>query len=172
MKTSTFALLVGLVYLVAGLLGLVPAMLTSPPADAPPTTFTMLYGYLLGLFPANIMLSAIHLAVGIWGIGAARKNAALFARGIALLFGALAVMGMIPILNTLFGWIPIHGHDVWLHGITAALAAYFGWRNEVVAAERRTGRLDRRHRMQPVVQERRHGTVDRRFAHARMMAGV
>jgi len=172
MKISTFALLVGLVYLVAGLLGMVPAMLTSPPADVPPATFTILYGYLLGLFPANIMLSGMHLLVGIWGIIAARGHAALYARAVALLFGTLAVMGMIPILNTFFGWIPIHGHDVWLHGITAALAAYFGWRNEVVAAERRTGRLDRRHRMQPVMQERRHGTVDRRFAHARMMAGV
>src|SRR4051812_22689826 len=54
MKTSTFAFLVGVVFLGAGLLGLVPAMLAPPPPDAPPTTFTMLYGYLLGFFPVNI----------------------------------------------------------------------------------------------------------------------
>src|ERR1044071_9098025 len=57
MKTSTFALLVAIVLLAAGLLGLVPGMLSSPPPDAPPTTFTLFYGYLLRLFPANLTLS-------------------------------------------------------------------------------------------------------------------
>ena len=64
MKTSTFALIFGLAYLAAGLLGLIPAMLTPPPADAPPTTFTMLYGYLLGLFPVNLIHTLIHLVIG------------------------------------------------------------------------------------------------------------
>jgi hypothetical protein len=174
MKTSTFALLVGIVFLVGGLLGLVPAMLTPPPAETPPTTFTLLYGYLLGLFPMNIAHTALNLLIGAWGIAAWRGvgNPALFARALALLFGTLAVLGMMPPFNTLLGWVPIHGNDVWLHGITAALAAYFGWRGEVPRAERRGGRLDRRHQLQPVMQERRHGDVDRRFAHARMMAGV
>lgn len=174
MKTSSFALLVGLAYIAAGLLGLVPAMLAPPPADAPPTSFTFLYGYLLGLFPMNIVHTALNLAIGAWGIAAWREiaNPALFCRSIALLFGTLALLGMLPLFNTMLGWMPIHGHDVWLNGITATLAAYFGWRSEVAHAERRSGRLDRRHRMQPVVQERRLGTVDRRFVHARMMAGV
>src|SRR5262249_11993735 len=135
-------------FLVAGLLGLVPALLTPPPADAPPTTFTLLYGYLVGLFPVNVAHSIVHLAVGVWGIAAWRgANPALFARGLALLYGALTVMGTIPQLNTLFGWIPIYGNDVWLHGMTAAIAAWFGWRGEVTRAEQRSGRLDRRHRI-------------------------
>jgi len=167
MKTSTFALLAGLAYLAAGLLGLVPALLTPPPPDAPPTTFTLLYGYLLGLFPVNVVHTALHLAIGVWGIAAWRSsNPAMFARAIALLYGTLAVLGMIPLFNTLLGWIPIHGNDVWLHGMTAAVAAYFGWRGEVTHAERRGVRMDRRHRVEPVMQERRHGTADRRFAHA------
>jgi len=174
MKTSSFALLVGIAYLGAGLLGLVPAMLVPPPPDAPPTSFTLLYGYLLGVFPVNVLHSALHLAIGAWGIAAWRgvANPPIYARMLALLFGALAVLGMIPLLNTLLGWMPIHGNDVWLHGVTAAIAAYFGWRDEVQHAERRSGRLDRRHRIQPVMQERRHGTAERRFAHARMMAGA
>ena len=36
-------------------------------------------------------------------------------------------MGLIPGLNTVFGLIPLHGHDVWLHLILAAAAGYFGW---------------------------------------------
>jgi hypothetical protein len=174
MRTSTFALLAGIAYLGAGVLGLVPALLAPPPPDAPPTSFTLLYGYLLGLFPVNVLHTALHLAIGAWGLVAWRgvSNPAIFARALALLYGVLAVLGMMPMFNTLLGWIPIHGHDVWLHGVTAATAAYFGWRSEVPQAERRGGRMDRRHRIQPVSLERRHGIADRRFAHARMMAGV
>jgi hypothetical protein len=168
MKTSTFALLAGIAYLGAGLLGLVPAMLMPPPPEAPPASFGLLYGYLLGLFPMNIVLTALHLGIGVWGIAAWRgaANATSFARALAMLYGALAVMGMIPLLNTVFGWIPIHGNNVWLHAATAALAAYFGWRNEVVHAERRGLRKDRRHAMAPVMRERRSGFPDRRLAHA------
>jgi hypothetical protein len=174
MKTSTFALLAGLVYLAAGLLGLVPALLAPPPSETPPTTFTLLYGYLLGLFPVNILHSALNIAVGAWGIAAwrATANPALFARSITLLFGALTLMGMLPAANTVFGWMPIFGHDVWFHALTTALAAYFGWRTEPALVERRSKRLDRRHRMQAVSAERRHGVADRRFVHARMMAGI
>ena len=174
MKTSSFALVLGLLFLALGVLGLAPAMLTPPPAEAPPTTFTFLYGYLLGLFPTNILLSVLRICTGIWALTAAGSaaNAAYFARGVALLYGVLAVMGMVPLSNTAFGWMPIHSHDVWLHAITAALATYFGWRTEPAAAERRSKRLDRRHRIQVVAQDRRHGLADRRFAHARMMAGI
>jgi len=165
MKTSTFALLAGIAYLGAGLLGFVPAMLIPPPPDAPPTSFGLHYGYLLGLFPMNIVLTALHLGMGVWGIAAWRgaANATTFARALTMLYGALAVMGMIPLLNTVFGWIPIHGNDVWLHAATSALAAYFGWRNELVHAERRSPRIDRRHDMEPVMRERRSGFPDRRL---------
>jgi len=164
MKTSTFALIFGLVYLVAGLLGLIPAMLVPPPADAPPTTFAFLYGYLLGLFPVNIALSFVHLAVGAWGLSARRDHAhsLLYARSLAVLFGVLAVLGLLPMTNTLFGMMPIHGGDVWLHGFTAVIAAYFGWREPVRAAERRRISTDRRQRMIPVSRERRFGLADRR----------
>jgi hypothetical protein len=54
----------------------------------------------------------------------------LFARSLAIFYSALAVMGLIRGINTLFGLLPLHGHDVWLHAGTAAIAAYFGWRAE------------------------------------------
>jgi hypothetical protein len=162
MKTRTFALAIGIAYLGAGLLGLVPALLMPPPPDAPPTTFTVLYGYLLGLFPVNVLHTAVHLAIGFWGISACRDttDAKVFGRSLAILYGALAVMGLIPGLNNLFGFIPLHGHDVWLHAGTAAIAAYFGWRKEVDVERRHMA--DRRQRMMPVARERRLGLADRR----------
>ena len=162
MKTTTFALIIGIAYLGAGLLGLIPAALTPPPPDAPPTTFTVLYGYLLGLFPVNVLHTAVHLAIGFWGLTAWKRlqDAKVFSRSLAILYGALAVMGLVPGLNNVFGFIPLHSHDVWLHAGTAALAAYFGWRSEV-HMERRQNR-DRRQRMLPVARERRLGLADRR----------
>jgi len=164
MNTATFALIFGIAYLGAGLLGLIPAALMPPPADAPPTHFTLLYGYLLGLFPVNILHSAVHIAIGAWGLMAWRgmASAKVFARSLTLFYGALAVMGLIPGMNTLFGMLPMYGHDVWLHAGTAVVAAYFGWRSEV-SAERREGVApDRRERMLPVGRERRFGLADRR----------
>jgi hypothetical protein len=87
-----------------------------------------------------------------------------YARALAILYGVLAVAGVIPGLNTLFGMLPIHGHDVWLHGGTAALAAYFGW-NPEVSVEHRHGpaTADRREQALAVEPDRRHGHPDRRL---------
>ena len=164
MKTSTFALIIGIAYLGAGLLGLIPAALVPPPIDAPPTNFTLLYGYLLGLFPVNLLHSLVHIVIGAWGISAwsGRSSSISFARGLAILYGALAVLGMFPMLNTTLGMVPIHGNDVWLHGITAVVAAYFGWRQPATMRERRHILGDRRQRMFPIARERRFGLADRR----------
>lgn len=162
MNTTTFALIIGIAYLGAGVLGLIPAALMPPPPDAPPTTFTVLYGYLLGIFPVNVLHTAVHLAIGLWGLMAWRRlqDAKVFLRTLAILYGALAVMGLVPGLNNVFGFIPLHSHDVWLHAGTAALAAYFGWRSEVQMERRQNA--DRRQRMLPVARERRLGLADRR----------
>lgn len=161
MKTTTFALIIGIVYLAVGVLGFIPAALQPPPPDAPPTTFTLLYGYLIGLFPVNVVHSIVHLAIGAWGVLAARGTTAaqMYSRSLAIIYGLLAVMGLIPGMNTLFGMLPMHGNDVWLHAGTAAVAAYFGWRE--VKKERRS-MADRRQRMMPVARERRLGLADRR----------
>lgn len=164
MKTSSFALIFGLAYLVVGLLGLIPAMLMPPPIDAPPTTFAVLYGYLLGLFPVNIVHTLMNLAIGVWGLMAwsGRASSVGYARALAVLYGVLAVMGLLPMTNTVFGLVPINGNDVWLHGVTAVIAGYFGWREPVHAAERRRVAHERRKQMLPVARERRFGLADRR----------
>jgi hypothetical protein len=164
MKTSTFALAAGIVYLVLGILGLIPAALMPPPIDAPPTRFALLYGYLLGLFPVNILHTAMNIAIGALGLAAwaGHTSAMMYARVLAWLFGVTAVMGMLPMLNTIFGIMPLHAHDIWLHAVTALAAAYVGWREPTVMRERRRTVGDRRQRMMPVAQERRFGLADRR----------
>ncbi len=169
MRTATFALFAGFAYISAGILGLVPAALQSPPGDVPAIKLPVLYGDLLGVFPVNIIHSGVHLAIGAAGIYAWRSDHVwrrmatpkIYARALALVYAVLAVFGVTPGLKTLFGLAPLYGNDVWLHAATAAIAAYFGWRAEAFV-DRRNGALDRREAVNPVKVERRLGHADRR----------
>ena len=137
MTTRYFALVLGIVYVLIGILGFLPFALQTPPAGAPDLAVDSLYGYLIGLFPVNILHTIVHLAIGLWGILAYRgfDSSRTYARSIAVIFGLLTVMGLIPGLNTTFGLIPLFSHDVWLHALTAVAGAYFGF---VMPVESRT----------------------------------
>lgn len=127
MTARNFALIAGIVYALVGLVGLLGLLVA--PYQGPELAVTAQQGRLLGLFPVNVLHNIVHLAIGAWGIAAYRSagGARIFARGLAIFYGLLAVMGLLPVLNTTFGLIPIHGHDIWLHALTAAAAAYFGF---------------------------------------------
>jgi hypothetical protein len=124
-----FALILGIIYALVGLMGFVQGFLQPPTPGNPPVTLDLLHGDLLGIFPVNILHTLVHLLVGIWGILAYRSWEAsrTFARAVAIIFGVLTIMGLIPGLQTTFGLIPLHSNDIWLHALTTALAAYFGW---------------------------------------------
>lgn len=130
MNTRYFALVLGIVYAAIGLLGFVPALLTPPPAGAPELGVTTGYGLFLGLFPVNVVHNVVHLGIGIWGVAAYSTfpAARVYARALAVIFGVLAIMGLFPVLRTVFGLVPIFGHDIWLHALTAIAGGYFGWR--------------------------------------------
>jgi Domain of unknown function (DUF4383) len=129
MNIRRFAMIFGIIYVAVGIAGFVPQLLQTPPGSAPHLTVNSLHGYLFGLFPVNILHTLVHLALGIWGLFAARSlgAAVTYARSLAIIYGVLTVMGLIPGLNTVFGLIPLHGHDIWLHAGTALIAAYFGF---------------------------------------------
>lgn len=139
MNARHFALVLGLVYTVVGVAGFIPALLSAPEVTAPAINVDTLHGRLLGLFPVNILHTVVHLGTGLWGLYAAKSlgSAVSFAKALAVIYIVLTVMGLIPGLNTVFGLIPIYGHDVWLHAGTAIVAAYFGFsrsaRTETVA---------------------------------------
>ena len=128
----TFALVYGLAFTVAGLGGFVPGLnqMHAPQHDPNLHVEGPGHGSLLGLFHVNVLHNLIHLAFGIWGIVAWRGGfgaSRLYARAVAVIYALFVVMGLVPVLNYVFGLVPIHGHDVWLHLLLAAPAAYFGF---------------------------------------------
>ncbi len=129
MNTRYFALVLGIFYTLVGVLGFFPPLITDTQPVSGALAVDLFSGRLLGIFPVNILHSLVHLAVGIWGIVAYKGYAAsvVFSKSIAVLFGILTIMGLIPVLNTTFGLIPLFGADILLHAGTAILGAYFGF---------------------------------------------
>lgn len=133
MRTSTFsdsairysALSLGLLFLILGLAGFVPAFVT------PSENFTSApgFGYIFGVFPTNYFHNAIGILVGIWGIAAftSLSGAIVFNRIFAILYAAGFILGLLPFTNTLFGLTPLFGNNIWLNAITAAIAFYYGF---------------------------------------------
>lgn len=123
-----FALIFGIVYAIIGILGFIPGLVTAPEM-AGGLAVGAGHGRLFDIFPVNVWHNLVHLAVGIWGVMAARdfNSSVFYARANAVLFGLLVILGLIPATNTLFGVVPIYGNDIWLHAINTALAGYFGF---------------------------------------------
>jgi len=129
MSTRTFVLVFGVIYAFVGLLGFIPGITQPPDSSAVRPGADGSYGMLLGLFPVNVLHNLVHLGLGMGGvlsyIGAFSARA--FARTVAVLFAVLTLRGLIPGLDTAFGLVPLFGHAVWLHALSAAAAGYFGW---------------------------------------------
>lgn len=130
-----FALITGILFLLLGIAGFVPGLVSLPAAapnvtvDAPRLAVDSGYGYVLGLFPTNVVHNIVHILVGVLGIAAYTSvgSALTFTRGYAIAYALIAVMGLFSFSNTTLGVMPIYGNNVWLNGISAALAAYLGF---------------------------------------------
>lgn len=142
MNIRTFAKIFGVVFLLVGLSGFVPGVTTahSHPGAADVTIDAGL-GAAMGLFPVNVLHNLVHVLFGVWGLAAARSLGAarLYAKGVAVIYAALAIFGLIPAakLWTTFGLIPLYGNDVWLHVFLAGVAGYFGFVHRDGGAEAR-----------------------------------
>lgn len=138
MTSRKFAQVTGVLFLMVGVMGFIPFFLSTPHPNAVPGLFADEgYGLLFGLFPVNWVHNLVHLGVGIAGLscGGSVSKARVFARGLTWFYISLAVMGTIPPLSMMFGLVPLHGWDVWLHGGIAAFAAYLGYGKQGRAAE-------------------------------------
>lgn len=127
--TRRIALILGIVFLLAGVAGFVPGL--TEPHSHPDVMMTAGLGLLMGLFPVNLLHDLAHLLFGGWGLLASRSDGASRAYGkvVAISYALLAAMGLVTTMNlhTVFGFIPVYGHDVWLHAVLAAAGAYLGF---------------------------------------------
>lgn len=131
MAPRYYALILGIAYVLVAILGFVPGIndMSHPGMAQHAMTVGTSYGYLLGLFPVNVLHNLVHLVIGVWGLVAYRSFGASrdFARITGVLFILLAVMGLVPGLDTTFGLIPLFGNDIWLHALTGIIGLLAGF---------------------------------------------
>lgn len=124
----------------------------------------------LELFPpVSPVIATTHVLVGILGIAsrAGAVSPVRYARVATVVFTLLAVLGLVPAVHPYLGLLPIEGRDVWMHLVSALIAAYFGFRQ--AAGDRRFRGADRRRKPRaPIPDERRQGFYDRRHAAQRV----
>ena len=113
----------GAIFILVAILGFVATGMNmeADPVRAP---------HVVGLFAVNVLHNVVHLLFGVLGIMASRgaiMAASAYFQMVAVSYGLLTVLGLIPATQTTFGLIPIWGNDVWLHAALAAGAAYFGF---------------------------------------------
>ncbi|WP_013324841.1 DUF4383 domain-containing protein [Gloeothece verrucosa] len=128
------ALALGLIFFILGVAGFLPSFLSLPndagiPIQAEPSLYSKGFGYIFGVFPTNLIHDFIRILVGLTGIIMSRdtQGARVYCRVFAYLYALIAILGILPFGKTFFGLMPIFGNNVWLNGLTAAIAAYFGF---------------------------------------------
>lgn len=132
MHPRQFALYGGILMLLLGLVALIPQFVGSA-ATLPPLVVNTSYGLFMGLFPMNIFNKIALIVFGLGGIAAySQKTTALpasiwYSRIVFVVMGIAALLGLFPATNTLYGYWPLFGGEVLLHGVFAVLGAYFGF---------------------------------------------
>ena len=114
---KTAALLFGIVFLLIGILGFVPAV-------------TPDNGMLLGVFHVNIVHNIIHLASGVVfllcgmaGAGPSRTFFQIF----GIIYAVVAVLGFYYGDNALLGIISNNTADTWLHVVLTVVMQFLGF---------------------------------------------
>jgi hypothetical protein len=145
MGVTRFTFIIGLVFVVIGIAGFIPGFTHAPHTTDPNLVVDASYGRIFGLFSVNVLHNLVHLCLGVWALSVFKNVARsiYFCRFNAIFYAVLAIMGIIPGLNTTFGLIPIFGHDVWLHAGLAALTAYFGFVPVRDASDQTARKFDR-----------------------------
>lgn len=127
------ALVFGAVYVVVGLAGFLPPLVTGDaPADMPSAT-----GNLLGIFPINALHNIVHLVIGaalLYG-STGTSAARMVARVVGIVYLAVGLLGIV--VPDTFGLMPIGGTDILLHLGSAAVLLYIGFMDRDAAGAER-----------------------------------
>ncbi|HEX4079294.1 MAG TPA: DUF4383 domain-containing protein [Rhizomicrobium sp.] len=110
------AMVLGLVFLIIGVLGFVPNPIVSP----------------TGVFVVNRVHNCVHVGSGVLLLLGAYASAGTFGPSLALklvgiVYAILAVLGFITHDGMVFGVIAMNMADNWLHLILAAVLLYAGF---------------------------------------------
>ncbi|MBC1224013.1 DUF4383 domain-containing protein [Nostoc sp. UCD121] len=128
------ALAIGISYLLLGLAGFVPALVSLPgtsesfvPLDESAGAYSAGFGYIFGAIPTNFLHNIVRCAVGLLGITSYNNTttARLFNRGFAVSYALLAIIGLLPLGKTFFGLMPLFGANVLLNALAAIAAGYY-----------------------------------------------
>jgi len=129
------ALTIGILFLLIGLAGFTPALVSLPgtsasfvPLDVSPNAYAAGFGYTFGLLPTNFLHNFVRCAVGLLGIASftSAKSSRLFNASFAVAYLALAIMGLLPFAKTFFGLMPLFGNNVLVNFLSAIAAGYYG----------------------------------------------
>ena len=125
MSLKTIAIVFGIVLLLAGIAGFVPALTPG--------------GKLLGIFAVNTMHNIVHVATGIVALitGFASDRAAkIYFQIFGIVYAIVAVLGFVTGDGLLLGLITNNTADTWLHVAIAVVALFLGFvmKAPVVAA--------------------------------------
>jgi hypothetical protein len=132
MHPRVYALIGGIVMLAVGVLSLIPSLVGTQ-ATLPALTLDTSYGLFLNLFPMNIVNKVVLILFGAAGIYASRASgrslpmSILWSRVVFVVMGIAAIAGLFETTDTVYGYWPLFGNEVWAHGIFALLGAYFGF---------------------------------------------
>ncbi|HEX6710887.1 MAG TPA: DUF4383 domain-containing protein [Rubrobacter sp.] len=117
--TRTFALVIGLLFLVLGILGFVPSLTTEGGE------------YLFGIFAVDAVHNLVYLLVGALGVAAYYwDRARLYCQVLGGFMLLIGIMGLIPALvfeEKLLGIFAVNLADNVLHLVVGAGAAYLGF---------------------------------------------
>lgn len=107
----TVVLVLGAIYVVVGIVGFIPGLVTG----GPPSGMESADGTLLGIFPVNALHNVVHLAIGAALLYGATSTAAAIAvaRAVGVVYILVGLLGFVS--ADTFGLMPIGGSDILLH---------------------------------------------------------
>jgi hypothetical protein len=116
--TKTIATLFGVIYLLVGVLGFIPALGGSSSVAS---------SALFNIASVNIYHNIVHVIIGLAGLSGGRTEAgaAMFGKTFGVILLILGLVGFVT--PNLFGILPIGGGDIWIHLVTGAILAYVGF---------------------------------------------